>query len=112
MSPAASTTRHPTRSAELVGDGERVRLIGVRAEHLRASGNGAMLWDPDEEWRDAERTIDEVHRANSAREPCGRPPSSNRAGGRRGDRPRADPDDDDVAAEAAGCEVVARGIRE
>ena len=46
--------------AELIGDGERVRLIGVRAEHLRASGTGAMLWDPDEEWRDAERTIDEV----------------------------------------------------
>ncbi len=46
--------------AELIGDGERVRLIGVRAEHLRVSGTGAMLWDPDEEWRDAERTIDEV----------------------------------------------------
>jgi DNA polymerase IV len=45
---------------ELVGDGARVRLIGVRAEHLRPSGSGAMLWDPDEEWRDAERTIDEV----------------------------------------------------
>ncbi|GAA1832299.1 DNA polymerase IV [Agromyces salentinus] len=44
----------------LVGDGARVRLIGVRAENLRESGTGAMLWDPDEEWRDAERTIDQV----------------------------------------------------
>jgi len=46
--------------SELVGDGARVRLIGVRAEQLRPSGGGAMLWDPDEDWRDAERTIDEV----------------------------------------------------
>ncbi|BDZ56216.1 DNA polymerase IV [Agromyces marinus] len=48
--------------ADLVGDGRRVRLIGVRAEHLRAAGDGAPLWDPDEDWRDAERTIDEVVR--------------------------------------------------
>jgi DNA polymerase-4 len=34
----------------------------VRAEHLGAAGGGAALWDPDEEWRDAERTIDEVTR--------------------------------------------------
>lgn len=46
--------------AELVGRGERVRLIGVRAEQLRPGDAGAALWDPDEEWRDAERTIDEV----------------------------------------------------
>ena len=45
---------------ELAGDGARIRLIGVRAEQLRPSGTGAMLWDPDEEWREAERTIDEV----------------------------------------------------
>ena len=45
---------------ELAGDGARIRLIGVRAEQLRPSGSGAMLWDPDEEWREAERTIDEV----------------------------------------------------
>ncbi|MBM7830295.1 DNA polymerase-4 [Agromyces cerinus] len=45
---------------ELAGDGARIRLIGVRAEQLRTSGSGAMLWDPDEEWREAERTIDEV----------------------------------------------------
>ncbi|PWC03976.1 DNA polymerase IV [Agromyces badenianii] len=45
---------------ELAGDGARIRLIGVRAEQLRSSGSGAMLWDPDEEWREAERTIDEV----------------------------------------------------
>ncbi|GGI47242.1 DNA polymerase-4 [Agromyces flavus] len=47
---------------ELVGDGRRVRLIGVRAEQLRDAGGGAPLWDPDEDWRDAERTIDEVTR--------------------------------------------------
>ncbi|WP_430645387.1 DNA polymerase IV [Agromyces sp. GXS1127] len=47
---------------DLVGDGRRVRLIGVRAEQLRPAGDGAPLWDPDEEWRDAERTIDEVVR--------------------------------------------------
>jgi len=45
---------------ELVGDGARVRLIGVRAEQLRPSGGGAALWDPDEEWRGAERAVDEV----------------------------------------------------
>jgi DNA polymerase-4 len=44
----------------LVGRGQLVRLIGVRAEQLRESGAGAALWDPDEEWRDAERTVDEV----------------------------------------------------
>ncbi|WP_127793650.1 DNA polymerase IV [Agromyces sp. LHK192] len=44
---------------ELVGAGVKVRLVGVRAEQLRPSG-GAALWDPDEDWRDAERTIDEV----------------------------------------------------
>ena len=45
---------------ELIGDGQRVRLIGVRAEQLRVSTTGSLLWDPDEDWRDAERTIDEV----------------------------------------------------
>lgn len=87
--------------AELVGDGERVRLIGVRAEHLRASGTGAMLWDPDEEWRDAERTIDEV----TAKFGTGavRPAALVRPGAeRRADRPRPGPDDDDAAAAAAG----------
>ncbi len=87
--------------AELVGDGERVRLIGVRAEHLRPSGTGAMLWDPDEEWRDAERTIDEV----TAKFGKGavRPATLVRPGGeRRPERPRTDPDDDDPAAAAAG----------
>ncbi len=85
--------------AELVGDGERVRLIGVRAEHLRPSGTGAMLWDPDEEWRDAERTIDEV----TAKFGKGavRPATLVRPGGeRRNERPRTDPDDDTAAAAA------------
>ena len=87
--------------AELIGDGERVRLIGVRAEHLRASGTGAMLWDPDEEWRDAERTIDEV----TAKFGKGavRPATLVRPGDeRRGERPRAGGGDDDAATAAAG----------
>ncbi|WP_353828393.1 DNA polymerase IV [Agromyces sp. SYSU T0242] len=45
---------------ELVGDGRRVRLIGVRGEQLRPAGAGAPLWDPDEDWRGAERTVDQV----------------------------------------------------
>jgi DNA polymerase-4 len=42
-------------------DGRPVRLVGVRAEHL-VDGDGQMaaLWDPDEEWRDAETTIDSL----------------------------------------------------
>ncbi|NYD66524.1 DNA polymerase IV [Agromyces atrinae] len=40
--------------------GERVRLIGVRAENLAEPGFSAALWDPDDDWRDAERTIDDV----------------------------------------------------
>jgi len=42
-------------------EGDAVRLIGVRVEQLQqAGGAGMALWDPDEEWRDAERAIDEV----------------------------------------------------
>ena len=85
----------------LVGDGARVRLIGVRAEHLRVSGTGAMLWDPDEEWRDAERTIDEVT-AKFGKGAVRPATLVDRAGERRGDRPRTDPDDDDTAEVAAG----------
>ena len=95
--------------AELIGDGQRVRLIGVRAEHLRVSGSGMMLWDPDEEWRDAERTIDEV----TAKFGKGavRPATLVRRGERGGAGPRsaasaagdASPaDDGDAAAAAAG----------
>ena len=86
--------------AELIGDGERVRLIGVRAEHLRASGSGALLWDPDEEWRDAERTIDEV----TAKFGKGavRPATLVRRDGRARGAPAVRPDDDDAAAAAAG----------
>jgi len=41
--------------------GDAVRLIGVRAEQLLPDGSGApVLWDPDEEWRDAENAIDRV----------------------------------------------------
>ncbi|NUT57453.1 MAG: DNA polymerase IV [Agromyces sp.] len=86
---------------ELIGDDERVRLIGVRAEHLRPSGSGAMLWDPDEEWRDAERTIDQV----AAKFGTGavRPAALvRRAGERRPERTSRGPDDDDAEAAAAG----------
>ena len=72
----------------------------MRAEHLRPSGTGAVLWDPDEEWRDAERTIDEV----AAKFGAGavRPATLVRpAGERRGERTRPGADDDDDAAAAA-----------
>jgi len=67
------------------------------------------LWDPDEEWRDAERTIDEV----TAKFGKGavRPATLVRRGERGGDQPRpsapaardaAPADDGDAAAAAAG----------
>lgn len=38
-----------------------IRLIGVRVEQLDdAGGNRLALWDPDEEWRGAERALDQV----------------------------------------------------
>jgi DNA polymerase-4 len=38
-----------------------IRLIGVRVEQLAEAGGSRMaLWDPDEEWREAERTLDQV----------------------------------------------------
>ncbi|WP_460569293.1 DNA polymerase IV [Humibacter soli] len=41
--------------------GGAVRLLGVRAEQLVPDGTGApLLWDPDEDWRDAEHAIDKV----------------------------------------------------
>ncbi|MBT2499769.1 DNA polymerase IV [Agromyces sp. ISL-38] len=92
--------------AELIGDGQRIRLIGVRAEHLQVSGSGAMLWDPDEEWRDAERTIDEV----TAKFGKGsvRPATLVRRKGERGERGEARGEqprpggDDDASTAAAG----------
>jgi DNA polymerase-4 len=42
-------------------DGVPVRLIGVRMEQLEPDDGGSpALWDPDEEWRDAERVVDTV----------------------------------------------------
>jgi DNA polymerase-4 len=42
-------------------EGVPIRLIGVRVEQLAVAEGGRLaLWDPDEEWREAERTIDEV----------------------------------------------------
>ncbi|MFZ4896216.1 DNA polymerase IV [Plantibacter sp. Mn2098] len=41
--------------------GQLVRLIGVKVEQLSEdAGGSAGLWDPDEEWRDAEATMDQV----------------------------------------------------
>jgi DNA polymerase-4 len=41
--------------------GTPIRLIGVRIEQLDdAGGSRLALWDPDEEWREAERTLDQV----------------------------------------------------
>ena len=38
-----------------------VRLIGVRAEQLVGDGGSALgLWDDDEDWREAEQTIDAI----------------------------------------------------
>jgi DNA polymerase-4 len=38
-----------------------VRLVGVRAERLRPSGEaGLMLWDDDEEWRRVEGALDDA----------------------------------------------------
>jgi DNA polymerase-4 len=46
--------------AELAA-GAAIRLIGVRVEQLKPTGGEEpALWDPDEEWRDAELAIDEV----------------------------------------------------
>lgn len=96
---------------ELIGDGERVRLIGVRAEHLRVSTTGAMLWDPDEDWRDAERTIDEVAAkfGRGAVTPATLVRPGERRAERSGPRTAADDDvpaddapDDDAAEAAAG----------
>ena len=40
---------------------DAIRLLGVRAEQLVPDGSGApALWDPDEDWRDAEHAIDRV----------------------------------------------------
>jgi DNA polymerase-4 len=39
-----------------------VRLVGIRAEHLSPAGDGALLWDPDEDWREAENSVDAVRR--------------------------------------------------
>lgn len=46
---------------DAVGEHPPVRLIGVRAEQLAEAGGAALaLWDTDEGWRDAERTVDGV----------------------------------------------------
>ncbi|MCU1636548.1 MAG: polymerase [Cryobacterium sp.] len=45
----------------LAAAGIRVRLIGVRMEQLgEGEGTGTGLWDPDEDWREAELAVDSV----------------------------------------------------
>ncbi|MGO4691902.1 DNA polymerase IV [Glaciibacter sp. 2TAF33] len=45
----------------LAASGIRVRLIGVRMEQLGdGDGLGLGLWDPDDDWREAELAVDEV----------------------------------------------------
>lgn len=49
------------RVFDALGPPEPVRLIGVRVEQLEPVGESTLaLWDPDEDWRDAERAIDGV----------------------------------------------------
>lgn len=70
-----------------------VRLIGIRAEHLSPAGDGALLWDPDEDWREAENSVDAVRKrfGSSALAPASllREPS----GGAGGPRTASFPDD-------------------
>ncbi|MFT2816028.1 DNA polymerase IV [Leifsonia sp. A12D58] len=45
----------------LAKSGIRVRLIGVRVEQLDVEGSqGLSLWDPDDDWREAELAVDSV----------------------------------------------------
>jgi DNA polymerase-4 len=45
----------------LAASGIRVRLIGVRVEQLgTGDGQGLGLWDPDDDWREAELAVDTV----------------------------------------------------
>lgn len=41
-------------------EGEPIRLIGVRGENLTDDIEQLALWNPDEDWRDAERVMDEL----------------------------------------------------
>ncbi|WP_338031562.1 DNA polymerase IV [Diaminobutyricibacter tongyongensis] len=72
-----------------------IRLIGVRVEQLDDAGGSRLgLWDPDEEWREAERTLDQVS-AKFGRGAIG-PASLVRSSGRvvgETANPRAMPDD-------------------
>ena len=76
----------------LAAHGIRVRLIGVRVEKLSDSdseGQGLALWDPDDDWREAEKAVDSVSErfGRGAVQPAShllprsRPPSTDRGGG-------------------------------
>lgn len=64
--PSSVARRIYESSSELLrGVGSRgrpVRLIGVRAESLSDGGAMMGLWDPDEEWREAESTVDALRK--------------------------------------------------
>lgn len=45
---------------DTVGTRNGVRLVGVRLEQLEEAGGGSMLWDPDQNWREAESAMDAV----------------------------------------------------
>ena len=69
----ASTLAEPTDVGQRIGDvaiglfdalelTQPVRLIGVRAEKLRAGGLGGLaLWDDDEHWRRVDAALDDAH---------------------------------------------------
>ncbi|MBU4464294.1 MAG: DNA polymerase IV [Actinobacteria bacterium] len=68
----AQTLPEPTAVGQRIGDAAHdlfdalelrmpVRLVGVRAEKLRAFGGGALaLWDDDDEWRRVEGALDDA----------------------------------------------------
>jgi DNA polymerase-4 len=68
----SQTLPEPTAVGQRIGDAAHelfaqvdlrmpIRLVGVRAEKLRRSGDlGALLWDDDEEWRRLEGAVDDA----------------------------------------------------
>ena len=62
--PTAVSQRIGEAALDLFGSVERplpVRLVGVRAEKLRAAGGGEpVLWDDDAEWRRVEGALDDA----------------------------------------------------
>ncbi|TFC95796.1 MULTISPECIES: DNA polymerase IV [Cryobacterium] len=83
----------------LAARGIRVRLIGVRVEQLSdGDGAGVALWDPDDDWRGAERAVDTLTarfgrgtvRPASLLEPIAREPGTREPAPRTSDQPKPD----------------------